>query len=66
MTAMGFIREPKGVDFVIDSGVLSDTDREEISCYIREYRLKAEDEKAKRRKSIAVPRRSTGKPSLAR
>ncbi|MDR1023195.1 MAG: hypothetical protein LBL94_08005 [Prevotellaceae bacterium] len=26
------------LDFVIDSGVLSDADREEISCYIREYR----------------------------
>jgi hypothetical protein len=62
---MGFIREPKGVDFVIDSGILSDADRKEISCYIREYRLKAEDEKAKHRKSIAIPRRSTNRPSLA-
>jgi hypothetical protein len=44
---MGFIREPKGIDFVIDSGVLSDTDRAEISYYIREYRRKAENKKEK-------------------
>jgi hypothetical protein len=30
MDNMGFIRDPKGIDFVIDSGVLSDNDREEI------------------------------------
>jgi hypothetical protein len=55
---MGFIREPEGVDFVIDSGVLSDVDRAEISCYISEYRLKAENRKAKSGKSITVSRRS--------
>jgi hypothetical protein len=37
---MGFIKEPKGIDFVINSGELSDSDREEISRYIREYTLK--------------------------
>jgi hypothetical protein len=63
---MGFIREPKGVDFVIDSGVLSDADRAEISCYISEYRLKAEGKKAKSGKSIIASRRSTGRSSLAR
>jgi hypothetical protein len=34
---MGFIRDPKGIDFVIDSGALSDSDRAKISLYIREY-----------------------------
>ncbi|MDR1180578.1 MAG: hypothetical protein LBL13_01170 [Bacteroidales bacterium] len=63
---MGFIREPKGVDFVIDSGVLSDADREEISSYIREYRLKAKDKKVKSKKSITASRRSTGKPLSVR
>jgi hypothetical protein len=48
---MGFIREPEGVDFVIDSGVLSDADRAEISACIREYRLKTEDKKNKIRKN---------------
>jgi hypothetical protein len=63
---MGFIKEPKGVDFVIDSGVLSDADKKEISCYIREYRLKAEDKKVKTGKSTVMLHRSTGKPSLVR
>jgi hypothetical protein len=48
---MGFIREPKGIDFVIDSGVLSDANRAEISACIREYRLKMEDKKNKIRKN---------------
>jgi hypothetical protein len=38
---MGFIKEPKGIDFVINSGVLSNYDREEISQFIKKYRLKA-------------------------
>jgi hypothetical protein len=56
---MGFIREPKGIDFVIDSGVLSDADRAEISCYIREYQQKAKNKKAKSKESITAPHRST-------
>jgi hypothetical protein len=66
ISVMGFIREPEGVDFVIDSGVLSDADRVEISGYIRKYRLKAKDKKAKSGKSITAPRRSTGRPSFVR
>ena len=37
---MGFIKEPKGIDFVINSGTLSNFDREEISQFIKKYRLK--------------------------
>ena len=45
---MGFIRDPKEIDFVIDSGVLSDSDRAEISRYIREYKLKATERKSRK------------------
>lgn len=37
---MGLIREPKGVDFVIQSSPLSDEEREEISAFIKERKLK--------------------------
>jgi len=32
---MGFIKEPEGVDFIIQSPPLTDTERKEISEYIR-------------------------------
>lgn len=35
---MGFIKEPKGVDFVIQSEPLTDKDRKEISEFIRKYK----------------------------
>lgn len=37
---MGFIREPQGVDFVIQSEPLTEKDRMEISKYIKEYKAK--------------------------
>jgi len=37
---MGFIREPEGIDFVINSGTLTDSDRQEISQFIKDYKLK--------------------------
>lgn len=37
---MGFIREPKGIDFVINSGVLTEKDKIEISNFIKEYKTK--------------------------
>jgi hypothetical protein len=37
---MGFIREPKGFDFIIQSGTLTDEDRKEISRFIAAYKLK--------------------------
>jgi hypothetical protein len=45
---MGFVKEPKGIDFVINSGVLSDFDREEISQFIKKYRLKTTTKNGKR------------------
>jgi hypothetical protein len=37
---MGFIKEPKGVDFVIKSKPLTDKDRKEISKHIADYKAK--------------------------
>jgi phage terminase small subunit len=35
---MGYIKEPKGVDFIIQSEPLTDSDRALISAYIRRYK----------------------------
>ena len=35
---MGHIKEPKGVDFIIQSEPLTDEDRVEISKYIADYK----------------------------
>jgi len=37
---MGFIKEPKGVDFIIKSKPLTDKDRQEISKHIADYKAK--------------------------
>ena len=37
---MSFIREPKGVDFVIQSTPLTDEERNEISAFIKNSKLK--------------------------
>ncbi len=36
---MGLIKEPKGVDFIIESPPLTDTERKEISEFIRIRKL---------------------------
>ena len=35
---MGHIKEPEGVDFIIQSKPLSDEERKEISKYIQDYK----------------------------
>jgi hypothetical protein len=37
---MGFIKEPKGVDFIIQSKPLTDKERKEISKYIADYKAR--------------------------
>ena len=37
---MGFIREPKGVDFFVNSGQLTEKDRKEITEYIKNSKKK--------------------------
>ena len=53
---MGFIREPKGVDFVIQSEPLNDKERKEISKFIQDYKAKSAD-----RKSVKKIRASSSK-----
>ena len=37
---MGYIKEPKGVDFIIQSEPLTDKERKAISKYIHDYKAK--------------------------
>lgn len=37
---MGFIKEPKGIDFVIQSKPLTDKDKQDISKHIADYKAK--------------------------
>jgi hypothetical protein len=37
---MGFIREPKGIDFIIQSEPLNDKERKAISQFITDYKSK--------------------------
>jgi hypothetical protein len=37
---MGYIKEPKGVDFIIKSEPLNEEDRKEISKFITDYKRK--------------------------
>ena len=37
---MGYIKEPEGVDFIIQSKPLTDKERKEISKFIQDYKAK--------------------------
>lgn len=54
---MGFIREPEGVDFVIQSEPLTEKDRKDISQYIQEYKSKTL--KIKRERKSATKKQTT-------
>lgn len=45
---MGFIKEPKGVDFIIQSKPLTDKDREDISKHIASYKAKQAKKSSKK------------------
>jgi len=45
---MGYIKEPKGIDFIIKSNPLTDKDRNDISKLIADYKKN----KKKRRKKL--------------
>lgn len=47
---MGFIKEPEGVDFVIQSEPLTEDDKIEISKYIEEYKAKLSLQNHRKRK----------------
>ena len=42
---MGYIKEPKGVDFIINSNPLTDKDRNDISNLIADYKKKSKQTK---------------------
>lgn len=42
---MGHIKEPKGIDFLIQSEPLTDKDRAEISKFIADYKAKKKTHK---------------------
>ena len=44
---MGHIKEPKGIDFVIESEPLTDKARQEISDFIRNYKKSSANKKVK-------------------
>jgi len=48
---MSFIKEPKGVDFIIESEPLTEKDREEISKFIAEYKQKSKKRTLRKRKT---------------
>ena len=50
---MGHIKEPKGVDFVIQSKPLTNKDREEISKFIANYKAKKRRKKTLKSKDSA-------------
>lgn len=54
---MGYIKEPKGVDFIIQSKPLTDKERKEISKFIQEYKAKNAN-----KKSVRKSRTSSSKP----
>ena len=53
---MGHLKEPKGVDFVIESDPLTDKARQEISEFIRNYKNKTTNKKVKIAPTIRQPK----------
>ena len=51
---MGLIKEPEGIDFVIQSPPLSDNERKEISEFIRTKKLKK-----MRKHKLCIPKKTT-------
>lgn len=54
---MGYIKEPEGVDFIIQSKPLTDKERKEISKFIQDYKAKNAVNK-----SVKKSRTSSSKP----
>ena len=54
---MGYIKEPEGIDFIIQSKPLTDKERKEISKFIQDYKANSAD-----KKSVKKSRTSSIKP----
>ena len=57
---MGYVKEPEGVDFIIQSKPLTDKDREQISKFIQAYKQQMNRTK-KGKTSTNTRRRNTGR-----
>lgn len=55
---MGIIREPKGVDFIIQSPPLTEEERKEISEFIKKRKLERLAEKESLKKKKATTRKA--------
>ncbi len=49
---MGYIKEPEGVDFIIQSKPLTDEERKKISKFIQDYKAKHSRKKPVRKSRI--------------
>ena len=56
---MGYIKEPKGVDFIIQSKPLTDEDRKQISKFIQDYKIKHAGKKSSIKSRVNVSKRKT-------
>ena len=56
---MGHIKEPNGVDFIIQSKPLTDEERAAISEYIRNYKAKPKAKRSPGKKTKETQRKKT-------
>ena len=56
---MGHIKEPEGVDFIIQSKPLTDEERKEISKYIQDYKANQSENKPITKLKTSASRQKT-------
>ena len=56
---MGHVKEPEGIDFIIQSKPLTEEDRTAISEYIRNYKAKQKTKQVTRRVKTGAKRKKT-------
>ena len=56
---MGYIKEPKGVDFIIQSKPLTDEERKEISKFIQDYKAKNTGKKPMKKSRTSSSKQKT-------
>jgi hypothetical protein len=61
---MGYIKEPEGVDFIINSTPLTDKDRADISQYIRDYKSKSMTLKSEKAHLLPIVKKENRKITL--
>ncbi len=56
---MGYIKEPKGVDFIIQSKPLTDEERKQISKFIQDYKAKNAGKKNRTKSKTSSSKQKT-------